>query len=64
MHKIDIYNNISAYFKILGYAPGLAFTGEAGVSDVSIFQTLVRGFGKILGDVYLSFRNTLVGFRN
>jgi hypothetical protein len=42
----------------------LAFIGEAGVSDVSIFRTLVQGFGKILGDVHLSFRNTLVGFRD
>jgi hypothetical protein len=51
-------------FKILRYAPGLAFTGEAWVSDVSIFRTWVRGFRKTLGDVYLSFRNTLVRFRN
>jgi hypothetical protein len=49
---------------MLGYAPGLAFTGEAGVSDFSIFRTLVRGFGEILSDVHLSFRNTLVGLRD
>jgi hypothetical protein len=47
----------------MGYAPGLVFWVEAGVRNVNNFRTLVRGFIKILGDVHLVFRYTLLGFR-
>jgi hypothetical protein len=48
----------------LGYAPGLAFLGGVGVRNVNNFQTLVRGFSKILSNVHLVFRYTLLGFQD
>jgi hypothetical protein len=50
--------------KKLGYAPGLAFLGGAGVRNVNNFRTLVRGFSKILGDIHLVFKYTLLGFQD
>jgi hypothetical protein len=45
--QVDIYINVDGSVnKVVGLRPGLAFTGGAGVRDVSIiiFRTLVWGF--------------------
>jgi hypothetical protein len=46
MHKYIYINIDCSVNKVVGLCPGLAFTGGAGVRDVSIiiFRTFVRGF--------------------
>jgi hypothetical protein len=45
MHKYTYINVDYSVNKIVGFCPGLAFTGEAGVRDVKkFFRTWVQGF--------------------
>jgi hypothetical protein len=49
MHKYVYINVDCSVNKVAGLCPGLAFVGGAGVRDVNISRTLVRGFSYILG---------------
>lgn len=50
--------------EILGYAPGLAFTGGTGVRNINnSFRTRVRGVSQLSNDVPGIFRDFRFGFR-
>jgi hypothetical protein len=51
-----IYNVDCSVNKVAGLCPRLAFVGGAGVRDVNISRTLVRGFSYISDNVPRVFR--------